>query len=91
MLCHIAVVKIREAYYTMVKGKLLILCLKLKYERFYINRVLNYFFMYTTVSLCNYVNDVLLFISKSNKSTNCNNTQILHCLHFTFNEIWNLK
>lgn len=67
MLCHIAVVKIREAYYTMVKGKLLILCLKLKYERFYINRVLNYFFMYTTV--CNYVNDVLLFISKSNKST----------------------
>lgn len=70
MLCHIAVVKIREAYYTMVKGKLLILCLKLKYERFYINRVLNYFFMYTTVSLCNYVNDVLLFISKSNKSTN---------------------
>lgn len=70
MLCHIAVVKKREAYYTMVKGKLLILCLKLKYERFYINRVLNYFFMYTTVSLCNYVNDVLLFISKSNKSTN---------------------
>lgn len=68
MLCHIAVVKIREAYYTMVKGKLLILCLKLKYERFYINRVLNDFFVYTTV--CNCVNDVLLFISKSNKSTN---------------------
>lgn len=63
MLCHIAVVKIREAYYTMVKGKLLILCLKLKYERFYINRVLNDFFMYTTV--CNYVNDVLLFISQN--------------------------
>lgn len=68
MLCHIAVVKIREAYYTMVKGKLLILCLKVKYERFYINRVFNDFFMYTTV--CNYVNNVLLFISKSNKSTN---------------------
>lgn len=51
MLCHIAVVKIREAYYTMVKGKLLILCLKLKYERFYINRVFNDFFVYTTV--CN--------------------------------------
>lgn len=63
MFCHIAVVKIREAYYTMVKGKLLILCLKLKYERFYINRVLNDFFMYTTV--CNYVNDVLLFISQN--------------------------
>lgn len=68
MLCHIAVVKIREAYYTMLKGKLLIFCLKLKYERFYINGVLNDFFVYTTV--CNYVNDVLLFISKSNKSTN---------------------
>lgn len=71
MFCYIVVVKIREVYYIMFKGKLLILCLKLKYERFYINRVLNDFFMYIIV--CNYVNDVFLFILKFNKFINWNN------------------
>lgn len=71
MFCYIVVVKIREVYYIMVKGKLLILCLKLKYERFYINRVLNDFFVYIIV--CNYVNDVFLFILKFNKFINWNN------------------